>query len=158
MQTPGGRLVLALLDKAAENQNINIKWQEAEADRAARLEAIQRQGQEYSDLQRLHAEEMRFWQERLGIAESDREARLQVILKQGEQYADMQQQFTGLQQQFTGLQKQYSDLQQQNSELQQKYALAVQLLEHIRHTRLYRLMRQIGRWDWIESAMKTFGN
>jgi 2-polyprenyl-3-methyl-5-hydroxy-6-metoxy-1,4-benzoquinol methylase len=40
LSTPDGRLVLALLDKDAECKNLNIRLQESESDRAARLDQI----------------------------------------------------------------------------------------------------------------------
>ena len=91
MNTPGGRLILALLDKDARYvKRINAKWQEAE---------------------------------------SDREARLQVILRQGQEY----------------------------SELQNKYTRATQLLFSQAETRLYRFVRRVGLWSWVEQAMLSLG-
>jgi SAM-dependent methyltransferase len=40
MSTPGGRLVLALLDKNEECKNLNARLQESDSDRAARLDQI----------------------------------------------------------------------------------------------------------------------
>ncbi len=40
MSTPGGRLVLALLDKDGESKALNTRLQESESDRAARLDQI----------------------------------------------------------------------------------------------------------------------
>jgi 2-polyprenyl-3-methyl-5-hydroxy-6-metoxy-1,4-benzoquinol methylase len=102
MNTPGGRLLLALLDKQGEVEKLTLNWQESEADR---------------------------------------EARLQVILRQGQWYSDLQQQ--------------YSDLQQQYSDLNTSFSLARDLLRNISQTRLYRFMRWVGLWEWVESSMKT---
>jgi 2-polyprenyl-3-methyl-5-hydroxy-6-metoxy-1,4-benzoquinol methylase len=64
MKTPGGRLVLALLDKETAFQALQTQWRESEADRGARLDQIH----QYDA-----------W---LKESETDRAARLEVIKKQ----------------------------------------------------------------------------
>lgn len=83
MSTPGGRLILALLDKQIELEFSHNKWQEAE---------------------------------------TDREARLRVIMELGQQYSEVRE-----------------------------------LLRNISNSRLYRIIRRLGLWEWVENAIKTLG-
>jgi 2-polyprenyl-3-methyl-5-hydroxy-6-metoxy-1,4-benzoquinol methylase len=80
--SPSGRLMLAMLDlDFAKNEVVN-KWQEAEADRAARLEIIhQLQSQlKVSEADRAaRLEVIHQLQAQLEVSEADRAARLEVI-------------------------------------------------------------------------------
>ena len=72
---PTGRLVQALLDANTRCRELQMQLAESEADRAARLEVIHRQG---AELGRIPALEMQ-----LAESEADRAARLEVIHRQG---------------------------------------------------------------------------
>ena len=90
LATAGGRLVLALLDLHAQVQGSVSRavFEESEADRAARLQIIERQGAELGHLAQensLLRGELDRLTPALEFAESDREARLRVIEEQGRQ-------------------------------------------------------------------------
>ncbi len=71
--------------------------------------------------------------DKLALSEADREARLQVILKQG---------------------KEYSRLEAMYSKLQSTLSNAILLLRTIRTTRMYRLIRGLGRWAWVDERIQ----
>jgi 2-polyprenyl-3-methyl-5-hydroxy-6-metoxy-1,4-benzoquinol methylase len=73
LATPGGRMILALLDKDIECKTLYEKLKEAEKDRSARLDQIQQY-----DL----------W---LKESESDRASRLEVITNQGQMIINQEQ-------------------------------------------------------------------
>jgi SAM-dependent methyltransferase len=70
--TPGGRLVQALLDLDGQFRDLKKRHAESEADRAARLKAIN------------------WLNEELGASESDRAARLEVIHEQGRRLGELE--------------------------------------------------------------------
>ena len=72
--TPSGRLIQALID-IDEEKNVWIKkYQEAEADRAARLVVIEEQAKQFA--------------ERLADAETENAAKLEVMENQAKQFAE----------------------------------------------------------------------
>ena len=90
LATSGGRLVLALLDLHAQVQGSVSRavFEEIEADRAARLQIIERQGEELGQLAHENAilrGELDGLTAAYKFAESDREARLRLIEEQGRQ-------------------------------------------------------------------------
>jgi 2-polyprenyl-3-methyl-5-hydroxy-6-metoxy-1,4-benzoquinol methylase len=93
--TPQGRLALALLDiysressgvaeLKADKAHLIGRLEESEADRAARLEVIERQGEQLGRIPQLEADKAHLIG-RLEESEADRAARLEVIERQGEQ-------------------------------------------------------------------------
>lgn len=86
--TPGGRMVLAIADLDALYREARVRipaieaeLRASEADRAARLELIERQGSELGQIGTLQAQ--------LGASEADRAARLRVIEQQGALVGDL---------------------------------------------------------------------
>jgi 2-polyprenyl-3-methyl-5-hydroxy-6-metoxy-1,4-benzoquinol methylase len=87
--TVPGRLALALLDKDREKQRVVEHWQAAEADRAARLQVIERMGNELARIPMLEAD-VAFLKKRAQENEVNRVARLAVIQQQQEEIARLQ--------------------------------------------------------------------
>ena len=90
LATSGGRLVLALLDLHAQVQGSVSRavFEEIEADRAARLQIIERQGEQLGQLAHENAilrGELDGLRAAYKFAESDREARLRLIEELGGQ-------------------------------------------------------------------------
>lgn len=115
---------------------------ESEADRAARLVVIERQGEH---LQRLEAEcttlqghlaavrqQVETKERQLAAAEQDRAVRLAKIEDQAKRIAALELDRHNLQSQMDRL----------------RFAL-----ETIRAGRVYRLMRRLGRWGWLEQVI-----
>lgn len=95
LATSGGRLVLALLDlyDRAQGSVSRAVFEENEADRAARLRIIERQGSELGHLAHENAilrGELDGLRPAYEFAESDREARLRVIEEQGRQLGELE--------------------------------------------------------------------
>jgi len=102
LATPGGRMVLALMDLDERLQNnsrstadLQAQLQAAEADRAARLEIIEQQGRELGKIGQLEAD-IAYLKERLGVAEADRAARLEVIERQGQEMRQINEELQAL--------------------------------------------------------------
>ncbi|HYV40026.1 MAG TPA: class I SAM-dependent methyltransferase [Gemmataceae bacterium] len=82
--SPQGRLVLALLDKGEECRQVTRTWQEAEADRAVRLEAVKELEQQLSASEVDRAARLKNMQELdrlLAASEADSNARLRAIME-----------------------------------------------------------------------------
>ena len=95
LATSGGRLVLALLDLHAQVQGSVSRavFEEIEADRAARLQIIERQGEQLGHLAHENAifrGELEATREALEASEADRAARLTVIEDQGRQLGELE--------------------------------------------------------------------
>jgi 2-polyprenyl-3-methyl-5-hydroxy-6-metoxy-1,4-benzoquinol methylase len=131
---PTGKFIQALID--LDTQQKALQHEKAE------LAAI------YDDLR-----------QQLDASEADREARLQVIQEQGAQLRDLDQERTHLRQQLDAseadrearlqlIQEQGAQLDQ----LHQQFEHQRQVLSGIKGTRTYRLLRSLGRWDWVEKA------
>jgi SAM-dependent methyltransferase len=90
---PSGRLVLALLDGAVELDRLKDRFAESEADRAARLAAIEEQAQRLGEVEAERnnlGAEARTLRQQLATAEADRAARLEVILDQGRRLGEVE--------------------------------------------------------------------
>jgi len=99
-RTPTGRMVLALWDLDRQYRDLYARYMDVEADRAARLEVIQRQAEELGRLQGEHAELQARLQETqayLAHVEADRAARLEVIQRQAEELGRLQGEHAELQ-------------------------------------------------------------
>jgi len=99
LATPGGRLVLAMLDMDESLQEktatLREQLQAAESDRTARLEIIEQQGRELGKIGQLEAD-IDFLKEMLRVAEADRAARLEVIERQGQEMHQLNEQLQAL--------------------------------------------------------------
>jgi SAM-dependent methyltransferase len=93
--TPNSRLVLALLDLDDEKNKIKNKWDEAEADRAARLEVIQQLSKKWKAREEVIQQLSKKWK----ASEADRAARLEVIQRQGAEIGQLRHQLAQLQNQ-----------------------------------------------------------
>jgi hypothetical protein len=95
LATAGGRLVLALLELHAQLQGSISRavFEEIDADRAARLQLIERQGADLGHLAHENAlmrGELNGLKPAYDFAESDREARLRIIEELGRQVGTVQ--------------------------------------------------------------------
>jgi SAM-dependent methyltransferase len=96
LQSVSGRMVLGLLDlqDRFEQTVPRAAYEKSEADREARLEVIERQGNQIGELEQLRsslAGELDGLRRALEAAEADREARLAVIERQGQQLGELAQ-------------------------------------------------------------------
>ena len=128
----------------------------AEADRAARGTVIQEQGAKIGQLQaernnlQAFAESL---QQQLAAAEADRAARLDVIRRQGEEMASL----TARLSESEALRaSQASLIEAQQEEIRaimgQMRALQI-VLQAFRRGRVYRLLRPLGLWRWIDRVI-----
>lgn len=106
LATPGGRMVLALMDlderlqdNSRSTADLQAQLQAAEADRAARLDLIEQQGRELGKIGQLEAD-IAYLKEMLGVAEADRAARLKLIERQGQEMHHLHEQVQALNEQF----------------------------------------------------------
>ena len=118
-----------------------------EADRAARLRVIEEQGQQ---LGKLEAErntlgaEVTALRAHADFLETDRAARLRVIEEQGRQLGELAAEVRAQHQQIDVVVTQLRTLQR--------------LLTAVQGTRVYWLLRRLGRWRFIEQAFASFGS
>ena len=128
----------------------------AEADRAVRGTVIQEQGAKIGQLQaernnlQAFAESL---QQQLAAAEADRAARLDVIRRQGEEMASL----TARLSESEALRaSQASLIEAQQEEIRaimgQMRALQI-VLQAFRRGRVYRLLRPLGLWRWIDRVI-----
>src|SRR4030095_10339997 len=119
------------------------------------------------------------------FAQADRAARLEVIHEQGRSFAELQAQYAELQTQYEDLRGKLAEQQSIDQDLNRKLSeseeqrsalelvaaaraeqirrILAQLrtlqdgLQRIRHSRVYRLMRRLGRWRWLDEIVnKSF--
>jgi SAM-dependent methyltransferase len=165
---PTARLVRALLDQAARLDEIQQRNIQSEEDRARRLTVILEQGKRIGELEaernmlgaevtalRAHAEfleadraaRLRVIEEQgreLEKVEADRAARLRVIEEQGRQLGELAAEVEAQHQQIDVVMAQLRTVQH--------------LLTAVQRTRVYRLLRRLGRWRFIEQAFTSLGS
>jgi SAM-dependent methyltransferase len=76
---PPRRLLLALFDKAAEQERTATLWRIAEEDRAARLAVINRQNSQLAEMEASWQKQVQQLHELLLVSDSDRSARLHAM-------------------------------------------------------------------------------
>ena len=109
--TPSGRFGRALLDLSARLEDLTSRHAESEADRAARLEVIERQSRQLAELDGSRAQlvtELTQLREQHAAAEADRAARLEVIERQGRQLAELDGSRAQLAAELTQLREQHA--------------------------------------------------
>lgn len=99
---PATRLVQALLDLGRDREALGRRYTEAEADRAARLAALEAQGRALGEAEAERSEaraeaaalrsELQKLEQQVTAIETDREARLHVIQAQGDEIGKLQAQ------------------------------------------------------------------
>jgi SAM-dependent methyltransferase len=181
-----GRMVQALMDLDAQHSALGLRHAEAEADRAARLDALEAQGHQLGeaeaerkalrgevDLLREHldeserdrAERLRVIENlgrRLGeteaernesraetlairghleVAEADRAARLNVIHEQAQRLHQQEQRLHQQEQRLHQQEQRLADMELERAETEA-------ILRSIRSTRIYKLLRLLGRWKF----------
>jgi SAM-dependent methyltransferase len=121
---PAGRMIQALLDLDVDRSRLMRRYAESEADREARLEALEAQGRRLGEAEgerNALRTEVSALQRHVEVIEADRAARLEVIHAQGRRLGDLE-----------ALQE---------------------LIKVIQNTRAYKLLRRLGRWKWIEQGI-----
>ena len=147
--TPGGRLTQALLDVDTQRQKVTQRLDEAEADRKARLAVIEEQGRRLGEVEAERNNlqfELADLRQQFGASEADRVARLAVIEEQGRRLgqveADRVARLKVIEQQGQRIQLIMAQLQ-----------MLQQVLTAIQRGRIYRALRWLGRWGWVENAI-----
>ncbi|MGB9871740.1 MAG: methyltransferase domain-containing protein, partial [Anaerolineae bacterium] len=164
------RMIQALLDLDDQYRSLQSRYAELEADRAARLENLQR-------LERLLAEAERDRAARLGVIEAQGAeiARLQAEVHRWleenkalwQQVGEMEAERNRLQAQLANLQRRLDESEAQRSRqaalgvAQQEQLQAVMaqlrtlqgLFTAIQRGRVYRVVRRLGGWKWVEQAL-----
>jgi hypothetical protein len=124
---PAGRMIQALLDLDVDRSGLMRRYAESEADREARLEALEAQGRRLGEAEgernALRAE-VSALHRHVEVIEADRAARLEVIHAQGRRLGALEAEAHAQQ----------------------------QLIKMIQSTRAYKLLRRLGRWKWIEQG------
>ena len=138
-RSPQARMVQALLDTDDRVRGVVRQLMESEADRAARLRVIEEQGRRLGEVEgecnRLNGElsELR---QHWAFSEADRAARLRVIEEQGRRLGEVERERT--------------QLQSERAELQHRLQAASRVIQRVRLTLVYRLLRKLGLWGWLE--------
>jgi 2-polyprenyl-3-methyl-5-hydroxy-6-metoxy-1,4-benzoquinol methylase len=132
---PASRMVQALLDLDRDRRGVAQRYAEAEADRAARLQALDEQGRRLGEAEAERnnlGAEVKALREHLEAAEADRAARLEIVHEQGAELATQEEQIRLLLAQLRTLQT---------------------VITAIQRGRAYRLLRRLGFWKWFERAV-----
>jgi hypothetical protein len=135
----------------------------AEADRAARLEVIHQQGARAGELEaernNLKAQ-LDSLSQSFAFAEADRAARLEVINAQGRSFTELQSHDQEVSKRLTESEAQRSALalvaaarEEQLQRISAQHGMHRDALQRIRHSRVYRLMRRLGRWRWVDEIL-----
>ncbi len=165
--TPSARMVQALLDERTALDEMKERRADAEEDRARRLVVIDEQGRRLGEVE---AERNNLWakantqQEQLAAAEADRAARLTVIEEQGRRLGEVEAERHSLeakvntqQEQFTALARRLdaseAEVRVQMDQIQillGQLRVLQQVLREIQDTRIYAVLRKLGRWRFID--------
>ena len=165
--TPSARMVQALLDERTALDELKERRADAEEDRARRLVVIDEQGRRLGEVE---AERNNLWakantqQEQLAAAEADRAARLTVIEEQGRRLGEVEAERNSLeakvntqQEQFTALVRRLdaseAEVRVQMDQIQillGQLRVLQQALREIQDTRIYAMLRKLGRWRFID--------
>jgi len=193
---PTARMMRALLDLAAQLDELHQRNIQSEEDRARRLTVITEQGKRIGEVEaernnlRSEATALRAHADFL---ETDRATRLRVIEEQGRHLGELEAERNNLRSEATALhahadfletdraarlrviEEQGRDLSKLAAELKEMQAeveaqhqqidavmgqlLALQhLMTAVQRTRVYRLLRRLGRWKFIEQAFASLGS
>jgi SAM-dependent methyltransferase len=129
---PHGRMIQALLDADDQHRALQQRYATSEAEQSMLLQ-------------------------HLAAAEADRAARLTVIEQQGDELAQLQAQVHHWLQESQSLTARVQELAAERDRLvteqatlRQQFESVQHVVETIAHTRVYRLLRLLGRWKFME--------
>lgn len=151
-----GRLVQALLDLDDQFHDLKKHYVESEADRAARLIVMQEQGERLGQLEAdrnsLQAQlaDLRLQFE---TVEADRAARLEVIHQQGHQLSELQGAVHAMTEQLKERELLREAHEQQIKTIMAQLRMVQQVLQAMQQTRAYKLLRRMGRWQWVDAMI-----
>jgi glycosyltransferase involved in cell wall biosynthesis/SAM-dependent methyltransferase len=138
---PSGRLVLAMLDRDRDWQSTLSHSREVEASLARQLESG-------AILERAYAE-----------SEADRAARLKSILKLEELVREAQAELSAARAERDELARQSEpkrrELESRLADEERRSSIGESLLERIRGSYVYRLMRACGLWGWLDDSPRA---
>lgn len=126
--TPGGRVIQALRD-------LEQRLEASEADRAARLAQVEKLGALLTE------------------SEADRAARLVVIERQGEHLQRLEAERTTLQGYLAEVAQWLATVEAERDKLQVQAEGLLSAMQALCTGRVYRLMRRLGRWGWLEQVI-----
>lgn len=141
---PTGRMIQALLDMDVDRTALRHRYAESEADRAARLEALEVQGRRLGEVEGERNNlrpEVSALRQHLEMAEADRAARLEVIEQQGRRLGEVEAQRDDLVAEVGAQQHALRSLQE--------------LIKGIQDSRAYKLLRLVGAWKWVKQNLAS---
>ncbi|MBI3796452.1 MAG: sulfotransferase [Deltaproteobacteria bacterium] len=133
----------------AESADFRQHFAQVEADRTARLEVIEEQGQRLGEVEgerNVLQAQFTELQAQFTAVEADRAARLAIIEEQGQRLGAVEAERNALQGQLAGVQ-------QHLAATTMRLQSVEQVLQALRRGRLYRLLRRLGRWEWVEDIL-----
>jgi SAM-dependent methyltransferase len=193
---PPARMVRALLDLAAQREELQQRHIQSEEDRARRLAVITEQGRRLGEAEaegnNLRAE-VTALRAQADFLEADRAARLRVIEEQGRQLGEVEAEGNNLRAEVTALRahadfleadraarlrvieeqgrhlgKLEAESKEMEAEVEAQHRQIQVVMEQLRtlqhlmmavqSTRVYRLLRRLGRWRFIEQAFASLGS
>jgi SAM-dependent methyltransferase len=162
LQTPTGRALLAMLDLQARLTTSREDWRQRlsalEADRVARLRVIEEQGGRLSALEAernaLRAELNDLGQQ-FSVVEADRAARFEVIQRQGAEIAQLQAEVHHWLAANKLLGQQVVTLETERNTLTAQLEVTQGIIQIVRQTRMYRLLRRLGRWRFMDQMVAS---
>jgi SAM-dependent methyltransferase len=132
-----------------------------EADRTARLRIIEEQGRQLGKVEaernNLRTEVTRL-RAHTDVLEADRAARLQVIEEQGRRLGTLEAE---LKEREVTLKEMQAEVDAQHGQLQvvmEQLRTLQNLMSAVQDTRVYRLLRRLGRWRFLERAFANIGS
>jgi SAM-dependent methyltransferase len=189
---PAGRMIQALLDLDVDRSDLRRRYAESEADRAARLQALEAQGRRLGEVEGerngLRAEASALRRE-LEVIEADNTARLEVIEAQGRRLGEVEGERNDLRAEMSAVRHHLEIVEADSAarleviETQGRHIGAIEadraarlevihdqgrrlhdleaelqslqnLIRAIQSTRTYKLLRWLGRWRWMEHAIR----
>jgi SAM-dependent methyltransferase len=151
---PTARMVRALLDLATQLDELQERNVQSEEDRARRLAVITEQGTRMgvveAERNNLQAEVMAL-HAHTDFLEADRATRLQVIEEQGRHLGKLEAELREMQAEVEAQHGQLRVVMGQLRSLQH-------LVSTVQGTRVYRWLRRLGRWRFIERAFADIGS
>jgi len=146
---PAARMAQALLDLGTEIDGLKQRYAAAEEDHARRLGVIEDQGRRLGEAEaernQLRAVVTALRGER-EVVEADRATRLEVIREQGRRLGEMEAERKSLRLEAQAQREQMQVLMAQLRGLQQT-------LQQIEGTRVYRWLRALGRWKFMDEVV-----
>lgn len=146
----------ALLALAGQVRGLREDLAAADADRAARLEVIQGQGRQLGEVEaernNLRAE-VTALREHREVIEADRAARLEVIQEQGRRLGKLEARLGEAEAERDSRKARIETQERQILRVMSELAALRQVVRAIQSGRVYKLLRRLGRWKWVEQAL-----